>query len=136
MPLVHVHPEADQRHGLPGHVHGGTFHTVFSPELSCASRTPAAQDEPPVLHAAPAAALLPFGAGAHLGDHPTIGFFLLTAKDKSVVAGPSVGAAAASRDACPIPGQVVSEFDPFLEHPRSFGSPASASRAPPLHASV
>ena len=34
-PLVHVHPEADHRHGDPGHVHGGTVHTVFSPDLSC-----------------------------------------------------------------------------------------------------
>lgn len=34
-PLVHIHPEADHRHGDPGHVHGGTVHTVFSPDLSC-----------------------------------------------------------------------------------------------------
>ncbi len=35
-PLVHVHPEADHSHGLPGHVHGGTFHSVVSPEFPCA----------------------------------------------------------------------------------------------------
>jgi len=40
LPLVHVHPEADHRHGLPGHVHGGTFHSVLSPQLSCANTTP------------------------------------------------------------------------------------------------
>lgn len=34
-PLVHIHPEADHRHGAAGHVHGGTVHTVFSPDLSC-----------------------------------------------------------------------------------------------------
>ena len=36
LPLVHVHPEADHRHGLPGHVHGGTYHTVLSPQPPCA----------------------------------------------------------------------------------------------------
>jgi hypothetical protein len=35
MPLVHVHPEADHRHGATGHVHGGTIHTVFSSGLAC-----------------------------------------------------------------------------------------------------
>lgn len=34
-PLVHIHPEADHRHGDPSHVHGGTVHAVFSPDLSC-----------------------------------------------------------------------------------------------------
>ena len=34
-PLVHIHPEADHHHGEPGHLHGGTVHTVFSPDLSC-----------------------------------------------------------------------------------------------------
>lgn len=34
-PLVHIHPEADHRHGDPSHVHGGTVHTVFSSDLSC-----------------------------------------------------------------------------------------------------
>ena len=35
VPLVHVHPEADHRHGSPDHVHGGTVHTVFSRDLDC-----------------------------------------------------------------------------------------------------
>lgn len=35
-PLIHVHPEADHGHGLPGHVHGGTFHSVVSLEPPCA----------------------------------------------------------------------------------------------------
>jgi hypothetical protein len=33
IPLVHVHPETDLHHGEAGHVHGGTAHTVFSPDL-------------------------------------------------------------------------------------------------------
>lgn len=36
LPLVHIHPEADHAHGMPGHVHGGTFHTVLSGTPICA----------------------------------------------------------------------------------------------------
>lgn len=35
VPLFHVHPEADHRHGEVGHVHGGTIHTVWSQDLDC-----------------------------------------------------------------------------------------------------
>jgi hypothetical protein len=34
-PFVHIHPEADHRHGAEGHKHGGTVHTIFSPDLPC-----------------------------------------------------------------------------------------------------
>jgi hypothetical protein len=33
VPLIHIHPEIDPHHGEAGHVHGGTVHTVFSPDL-------------------------------------------------------------------------------------------------------
>ena len=33
VPLIHVHPEGEHPHGTAGHVHGGTVHTVFSPDL-------------------------------------------------------------------------------------------------------
>lgn len=36
LPLVHIHPEADHAHGMPGHVHGGTFHTDVSSTPICA----------------------------------------------------------------------------------------------------
>ena len=36
LPLIHIHPEADHAHGMPGHVHGGAFHTVLSPTPICA----------------------------------------------------------------------------------------------------
>ena len=36
LPLVHIHPEADHAHGMSGHVHGGTFHTVLSDTPICA----------------------------------------------------------------------------------------------------
>jgi len=35
VPLFHVHPEADHRHGNDHHTHGGTIHAVFSPDLEC-----------------------------------------------------------------------------------------------------
>lgn len=35
VPLFHIHPEADHHHGEEGHVHGGTVHTVMSPDLDC-----------------------------------------------------------------------------------------------------
>lgn len=136
MPLVHVHPEADHRHGLPGHVHGGTFHTIFSPELACASRAPAAQDEAPVLSASPPDALPLFGGGAHLGDHPTIGFSLLTAKATSVFVHQAVAASVESHDGFPTPAEAASAFNAIPENPRRFFSAACASRAPPRHASA
>lgn len=36
LPFVHIHPEADHAHGMSGHVHGGTYHTVFSGTPGCA----------------------------------------------------------------------------------------------------
>ena len=35
VPLFHVHPEADHRHGEIGHVHGGTVHMAWSSDLDC-----------------------------------------------------------------------------------------------------
>ncbi|MDX2347680.1 MAG: hypothetical protein QNK38_02370, partial [Nitrospirota bacterium] len=29
LPLVHIHPDADHAHGMSGHVHGGTYHTIL-----------------------------------------------------------------------------------------------------------
>jgi len=29
LPLVHIHPEADHAHGMSGHVHGGTYHSIL-----------------------------------------------------------------------------------------------------------
>jgi hypothetical protein len=36
LPLIHIHPEADHAHGMPGHVHGGTFHTDLTKSPICA----------------------------------------------------------------------------------------------------
>ncbi len=29
LPLVHIHPDADHSHGMSGHVHGGTYHSIL-----------------------------------------------------------------------------------------------------------
>lgn len=34
-PLFHIHPEADHQHGKEGHLHGGTVHMAWSPDLAC-----------------------------------------------------------------------------------------------------
>lgn len=135
VPLVHVHPEADHRHGLPGHVHGGTFHTVFSPALRCATPDMSPEDVPGVSPArlgSPA----PFGAGMHLGDHPTIGFSLLTSKINLVLVQHIDEAGLGSR--VELPGLVHpgSPFEPVLEIPRWFVSTTGRSRAPPVLASA
>lgn len=37
VPLFHVHPDVDHRHGEATHVHAGTVHTVLSHDLDCES---------------------------------------------------------------------------------------------------
>lgn len=80
VPLFHVHPEADHRHGNGNHVHGGTVHTVFSPDLEC-EYTDAIHDL-----TCPEAAHQHLQASAHSGhafNHPEIEFSLLGApKDR------------------------------------------------------
>jgi hypothetical protein len=29
LPLVHIHPDADHAHGMSGHIHGGTYHSIL-----------------------------------------------------------------------------------------------------------
>ena len=29
LPLIHIHPEVDHAHGMLGHVHGGTYHSIL-----------------------------------------------------------------------------------------------------------
>ncbi len=36
LPWFHIHPEADHAHGMPGHVHGGTYHTIVTNTPICA----------------------------------------------------------------------------------------------------
>lgn len=29
LPLIHIHPEIDHAHGMSGHLHGGTYHSIL-----------------------------------------------------------------------------------------------------------
>ena len=80
IPLIHVHPDADHRHGIADHVHGGVFHTVFSQDLEGEYGHPAQEHDAPVIQPL----VLPFlGASADLLSHPEIGFsFLSSSPDR------------------------------------------------------
>lgn len=87
IPLVHMHPEADHRHGNSGHVHGGTIHTVFSPDLAC-EYTARVHDE-----TCPEATHQRLQASAHSGhafNHPEIEFSLLSVPIDRPVAKPGI----------------------------------------------
>jgi len=76
VPLVHMHPETEQHHGEVGHIHGGTFHSVFSGDLDGEFAPhehgidlhPAAGSAPP-----PAAEIFPVWE-----EHPELAFSLLS----------------------------------------------------------
>ena len=75
IPLIHVHPDADQRHGIADHVHGGVFHTVFSQDLEGEYGHHAQEHDAPAIQPPD----LPFlGASAGLLSHPEIGFLFIS----------------------------------------------------------
>ncbi|MBI3355625.1 MAG: hypothetical protein HY038_02410 [Nitrospirae bacterium] len=69
IPLFHVHPEADHHHGVAGHVHGGTVHTVLSGDLDCEFGSHEKATPPAV------ALSEHFPHAGH--EHPELGFSLL-----------------------------------------------------------
>jgi hypothetical protein len=75
IPLIHVHPDADQRHGRADHVHGGVFHTVFSQDLEGEYGHHAQEQDAPMIQP-PNRPFL--GASAGLLSHPEIGFLFLS----------------------------------------------------------
>ena len=80
IPLIHVHPEADHRHGIADHVHGGVFHTVFSQDLEGEYGHHVHAHDAPVMQS-PILPLL--GASAELLRHPEIGLsFLSSSPDR------------------------------------------------------
>jgi len=79
VPLIHVHPDADH-HGIPDHVHGGVFHTVFSQDLDGEYERHGYEHDTPVIQPP----VLPFlGASAGLLSHTEMGFsFLSSSPDR------------------------------------------------------
>ena len=131
VPLVHVHPEADHRHGNSGHVHGGTIHTVLSPDLECEY---AARVHDETCRGAAHHHLQVSGHSGHAFTHPEIEFSLLgEPNDRSVgkpgltVAGfPEVGSEPAQRAAS------TASSHPVISLTVLFLSTGLPLRAPPF----
>lgn len=123
LPLVHVHPDGAHDHGAAGHVHGGTAHTVFSPDL-------------PHEYAAHHEASAALAAITHADEHPSsseVGFVLAVTGDRS----PGKAACPdqtvhAGEVPPPRPAGAVC-FDPSFRSPRPLPVfPSAPPRAPPL----
>ena len=131
VPLFHVHPEADHDHGDPGHVHGGTIHTVFSPDLEC-EYTETIHDS-----TCPEAAHQHLQASAHLGhalNHPEIEFSLLTVPVDRPLPKPGIIIAEFPSDGSTTTDQaiVVAALQPDTPPNIVFLSTALPLRAPPF----
>jgi len=134
VPLVHVHPEVDHRHGEPGHAHGGIPHTVFSSDLPCeyGSNDGRAESSP-----AKTGVLGPVvGQASHVFDHPEVGFSLLTSSPDRNSGKPALAQVAplVAGDGCVRQASVFAA-KPSVEPLASVILSANlSSRAPPLPA--
>ncbi len=129
VPLFHVHPEADHRHGEVGHIHGGTVHTVFSQDLSCEfsgyDHTPVAATESPCpLHL--------IAQPLHGAEHLEISVVLASSAQPQVGKGTALDVAAHSFHANQLTRPDATwqlQPSPSLTH--RFLSASLPSRAPP-----
>lgn len=131
VPLFHVHPEADHRHGDPSHVHGGTIHTVFSTDLEC--------EYAETVHdpTCPKAVHQHLQARAHSGhalNHPEIEFSLLTVSIDRPLPKPGIIIAEFPSDGSTTTDQaiVVAALQPDTPPNIVFLSTALPLRAPPF----
>lgn len=123
LPLFHVHPEADHRHDVPGHVHHGIAHTVFSSDLSCEY---AASPE----NASPTLEVI--GLSAHALNHPELGFILALFGDDPLGKRAPIDIASSAWQNEPNTSTVFS-FSLSLVFPVGFFlSTSRSSRAPPF----
>lgn len=132
VPFFHVHPDVDHAHGDDPHVHSGTIHTVFSPDLDC--------EYTEIVHdpTCPEAEHQHLHARAHSGhalNHPEIQFSLLTVSIDRPLLKPGITVAelpvvertAAQR------AVAVASLQPGTSHTILFLSTALPLRAPPFH---
>lgn len=85
LPLIHVHPEADHRHGQPSHSHTGLPHAVWSPDLPCEFAQASFNGRPSgaALGISHSFSVFAVGPATHAFTHPEIGFSLLvSSKDR------------------------------------------------------
>lgn len=78
VPLVHVHPEWDHRHGDSNHAHGGIIHTVFSSDLACEY----ARHHDSAASGEIRKSFSLVTPSTHLLNHPEIGFLLASSSDR------------------------------------------------------
>lgn len=128
-PLVHIHPEADHRHGDPGHVHGGTFHTVFSPDLSCEF---ASYDHAPVAATETRCPLHLIAHPFHGAEHFEIDLILASSAEPQVGKGTALDVAAHSFHANqPTRPDATWQLQSSPSPTNRFLSTSVPSRAPP-----
>jgi hypothetical protein len=131
VPLVHVHPEADHHHGIAGHTHGGTLHTVFSPDLECEYAAHAH-------HPTPSETVHPYLQGhaqpGHVLNHPEIAFTLLKEPlDRSVDKPVDAAPAPPEPERSPLHGSSSAASPPPATTPTvAFLSTGLPLRAPPF----
>lgn len=131
VPFFHVHPDADHAHGDERHVHSGTIHTVFSPDLEC-EFTETVHDS-----TCPEAAHQHLQASAHLGhalNHPEIEFSLFTVPIDRPLPKPGIIIAEFPSDGSTTTDQaiVVAALQPDTPPNIVFLSTALPLRAPPF----
>lgn len=130
-PLFHVHPEGDHHHGDASHVHGGTVHTVFSPDLEC-EYTETVDDT-----TCPETAHQHLQTSAHLGhalNHAELDFSLLTVPIDRPLPKPGIIIAEFPSDGSTTTDQaiVVAALQPDTPPNIVFLSTALPLRAPPF----
>ena len=130
VPLFHVHPEGDH-HGDASHAHGGTIHTVFSPDLEC-EFTETFHDS-----TCPESAYQHLQSSAHFGhavNHAELDFSLLTVPIDRPQPKPGIVIAELPSDGKATTDQaiVVASLHPDTPQNIVFLSTALPLRAPPF----
>ena len=130
VPLFHVHPEADHHHGDPSHVHGGTVHTVFSPDLQCEFSV---YDHASVAHNESRCPLHLIAQPLHGSEHFEIDVVLASSAAPQIGKGTALDVAAHSSHASlPARLHAVWQPQPSPSLTNLFLTTSLSSRAPPI----
>lgn len=130
VPFFHIHPEADHHREDAGHVHGGTIHSVFSPDLECEY---AETIHDPTCTEAAHQHLQARAHPGHAFNHPEIEFSLLTAQIDRLLpkSGITIAELPVVEHTTAQRAVVVASLDPGTSQPILFLSTTLPLRAPP-----